>query len=382
MNAKIRWQSVSLSVTTIKDLRIEWEDLAANAVEQNIFLFPFFIEASIPLLEEQHPKLISIYNDNILIGLFIVSEDIGYAKLPLKFYRTALHPDIFLATPLVREGFAEQFALGLCQWLDDCPTSITFNMLSLLSLDNSIGAAIQKISQSQDRPVIIVEKHKRAAIKPSSQHLEAVIETLSKNRRKGLQRKIKNLSALGDINVEKLKNPNDIDQWIEGFLQMEHSGWKGENQSSTLSITEDTEFFRAMVRNASDNKMVNFFRLTLDDRAIAYTLDLKAEPFGYCVKSSFDETYRKYAPGVLLEYETLKYYLAQKEFDIIDSCTAPNNVMLNDIWPDRREIITMVMLRSGKYYQWPLLILFWLKDHLKRVKNPNKKPKLKILYGA
>lgn len=373
MDTKIRWQSDALCVSSVKNLQTEWENLTQHAAEKNIYLFPWFIEASISLLEEKKSQIISIYNDNMLIGLFIVTKDIGYAKLPFIFYRTALHADQFLATPLVHRDFADQFATGLCQWLDNCPASISMQLFTLLSADSLVYRAIQKICTLQNRPLIVTKENTRAVIKPQNHSVESAWNALSKQRKKSITRANKKLSQAGNVKIERLDKPEALEQWLEGFLQMEHAGWKGENKSSTLAIAEDAVYFRTMVRSAYVQKALNFFRLTLDGNPITYTLDLLSEPYGYCHKSAYDETYRNYSPGVILEYESMKYYLSNKGFDLIDSCTAPDNDMLNSLWPGSREIIDLAVLRSGKHYQWPFLMIYWLKKQfvklLHKMKN-------------
>lgn len=362
MDTKLRWQSVSLSASSIRDIRQEWEGLILHATEKNIYLFPWFIEASLSLLEEKKSQIISIYYDNLLIGLLIVNQDIGYAKFPFIFYRNSLHADQFLATPLVHRDFTDQFAQGLCHWLDNCPAFIALKIFTLMPTDNAIFRSLQTICTSQKRPLIAIESKTRAVIKPHNHSIESAWNQLSKQRQKSLNRAQKKLSQAGNVKVEKLEDTGDIEEWLEGFLQMEHSGWKGANKSSTLSIAEDAVYFRAMVRSAHAHRAMNFFRLTLDGNPISYTFDLIAKPYGYCHKSAYDEVYRSYSPGVILEYETMQYYLSNEGLDLIDSCTSPDNDMLNSLWPDRRELIDLAVLRSGKFYQWPFLFTYGLKS--------------------
>ncbi len=373
MDTKIRWQSDVLCASSVKNLQIEWDNLTHNAAEKNIYLFPWFIKASIALLEEKKSKIITVYNDNMLIGLFIVTKDIGYAKFPFIFYRTALHADQFLATPLVHRDYTDQFVVGLCQWLDNCPVPIALKIFTLMPTDTGVFRSIQKICALQKRPLIAIEQKSRAVIKPQNHSVESAWNALSKQRQKSLIRANKKLSKAGHFKIEKLGDSDKLEHWLEEFLHMEHAGWKGINKSSTLSIAEDTAYFRAMVRSAYEHEAMNFFRLTLNGNPIAYTLDLLSEPYGFCHKSAYNQEYRSYSPGVILEYETMKYYLSNSNFDLIDSCTAPDNDMLNSLWPDQHDIIDLALLRSGKQYQWPFLITYWLKKQLIKLADKLKK---------
>ena len=128
---------------------------------------------------------------------------------------------------------------------------------------------------------------------------------------------------------------------------MENTGWKQESGSSLLSCEKETALYRQIVRNAFVKGDLVFTRLCIDEKPIAYTLDITAPPWGFCLKSAIDQDYRKYSPGVMLEVETLKFHNSQNRLSLIDSCTSPDNAMLNELWPDRKPICDIVIARKG-----------------------------------
>jgi len=321
LERQLSWQVNPLTHAVTEGLGRKWHDLAIHSVEKNIFSFPWFVIPSIDLLTRKKAQILTIYDQDILIGLYLFCGDRGYATLPVSFHRTALHPDQFSGLPLVRAGFEEKFARGLCAWIDAAPRDRQFLLMEMLAADGPVARALTKICEQQGRSLVVVESFQRAAIFPL-EHRQADADTLiRRSRRKSLRRKARNLAKLGIVRFEKLTSKADLQDWLDGFLILENSGWKKEGGSSVLSNPKEIAFYNQMLPSAFDQNALNFFRLTLDGRAIAYTLDLLGKTRAYCMKCAYDQDYRQYSPGVLMEYETLLFYLKSEEFQLVDSCT-------------------------------------------------------------
>jgi len=331
-------------------LQAEWEGVAATASELNIFQFPSFIRQSLPLLANLAPKIVTIREAGLLIGMVILRRDTGYGKLPVPFWRTALHHEQFLGTPLVRAGFEAAFAKGLCNWLDQAPRDCCFVKLSMISADGRIAREMAAYCAKDARRTLFANQFKRAAIVPPRDHSGKADDVLRSSRRKNIRKAKKRLAQEGDVVIEKLSDANQVADWTAQFLAMEDTGWKHENRSSILSSEDEAALYRAIIAEAFEAKNLHFTRLCLDGLPIAYTLDIGAPPWGYCLKSAIDQRYRKHSPGVLMEYETLRYYIGKSEFTLLDSCSAPDNALLNEMWPNQKAISDMAIARKGLGY--------------------------------
>lgn len=367
----ITFQSAPLTEETLSDLYSEWLNLAHCAIEKNVFFFPWFVHASIPLLEPKQPQIVTIYQEGLLIGLTIMQSDTGYAKVPVGFFRSCLQYHQFLATPLIRNGYAKEFFSGIGAWLDASPHNKSFCVLSLLTGEGEISDAADEVFEQQKRSVSQVETFERAAIIGSSTETASITDHISKSRSKNLKRREKSLAKLGEVAIEHFSQGDDDKEWLDDFIRLENSGWKGEAKTSIAENPIDQKFYHEMVASAASEGSLSLIRLSIDGVPIAYTLDLACGPFVYCLKSAHDASYRKYAPGVILEYETLKKY-RQSGIDIfVDSCTSPDNTMLNELWPDRRKIRSIAFARTGGVHGIIFKSVFLLKQAI------NNKPSLK-----
>jgi len=358
----ITFTSSDLTTETVADLDEAWSDLAKNAIEKNVFLFPWFIRASIPLLKPKKPLLVAVYQDSLLIGLTLMQTDKGYAKLPVSFFRNCFHYHQFLATPLIRKGHSENFFVGLGKWLDASSGNKSFCLLNLLSGDGEIARAADAVFGSEDRATALLDQFERAAIVGASTPDASHDIHIGKNRLKNLRRRRNQLSKLGDVSVECLSPDDSAQEWLDGFIRLENSGWKNKARTSIALNPIDLDFYRDMIASAAEEDALLFMRLSVDGVPIAYTLDLFSDPFIYCVKSAYDPAYRKYAPGVILEHETLKKYRRPDgHLSTVDSCTSPENEMLNELWPDKRKIIALAFARSGLQHRFAFKSVLLLK---------------------
>ncbi len=346
----LSWLCGDLTLDTLCTLAPEWEELTQGATEKNIFQFPHFIRNSLPLLAEQEPKIVTVRAAGLLIGIVILRRDVGYAKLPVPFWKSALHHEQYLGSPLVRAGFEEEFVAGLTSWLDQAPFHCGFLQLAKISSDGPFAQAMLRHCAKTGRGIIVANRHERAAIAPKVRSGTKDDSHLSSSRRKSIRRAKKRLHEAGEVSIERLSERDDLDEWTDQFLSMEDTGWKHEAGSSILSCPNETAVYRATIRDAFEGGNLTLTRLSLDGRPIAYTLDVLAPPMGFCLKSAVHPDYRRFSPGVLMEFETLQYYQRQDELDLIDSCTQPDNAMLNELWPDRQAIMDVAVARRGLIY--------------------------------
>ena len=357
----LSWNCVPLTRQAIQDIEQAWLDLAAQAEEQNVYLFPWYIEASLELLRDNAPQLVTIYHDKLLIGLFIVESDFGFAKLPLSFYRTSNHLNQFLGTPLVRKDYLQQFANGIFQWIDQCSKIKCFLYFTSFTGDTALFHTIEKMAQDQGRSLAVYNRQSRAAIHSLQQSENQENDHLSASRRKSLRR-IQNKLEASDVKIEPLEQEADLSEWLQGFIELEHQGWKGKQGTSIQSSAADLSFYQNMIPQAFGNKALNFFRLTLDGKPIAYTLDFINGPFVYCHKSTYDEQFKTLSPGVYMEYKTLLHYRNNSTPCRVDSCSASDNSLLNELWPDSKSIISLAIGRKGLLFEKQFQLAATLKN--------------------
>ena len=79
-------------------------------------------------------------------------------------------------------------------------------------------------------------------------------------------------------------------------------------------------------------------------------VNLLAPPGAFAFKTTFDESYARFSPGVLIQLENL-HILEREEIAWVDSCAMDNHPMIDSLWSGRRTIVRVtVRLRGLRRY--------------------------------
>jgi hypothetical protein len=89
--------------------------------------------------------------------------------------------------------------------------------------------------------------------------------------------------------------------------------------------------------------------LTLDGVAIAVGLTVFAGRTGFTVKGAYDEAYRKYSAGLLLEIEVMRSFLSEKWADRLDAGTDGSHV-IDGFWGEKVAVADLMFAVSPR---WP-----------------------------
>nr|WP_246472962.1 GNAT family N-acetyltransferase [Pelagibacterium limicola] len=199
-------------------------------------------------------------------------------------------------------------------------------------------------------------------------HVEAVIGS---KRAKEVQRSLRRLRELGEVRFERTTDP-DLVRWrVEAFLEMEHSGWKGERGTSFLSNPAHAAFAReAFGHSGAEDGYVVVDSLLLDNKPIAISINIGTGGILFTPKCAFDERYRKFGPGIVLEYLVVEAFYAQKKHTGMDAATTVDGHLISGFWNETRPHGTLIVGPSGWQTQFLARleeIEHTLRGHAKRV---------------
>ncbi|WP_195908537.1 GNAT family N-acetyltransferase [Novosphingobium sp. Gsoil 351] len=156
-------------------------------------------------------------------------------------------------------------------------------------------------------------------------------------RRKELRRQHARLSEQGKLKLDRHDDDRCLATWIDHFLALEASGWKGA-AGSALAVHDATAgLFRDALRGAAERGRLQRLSLTLDARPIAMLANFITPPGAFSYKTAFDERFGRFSPGVLLQLENLAL-LENEAIAWCDSCAAAEHPMIDGLWTERRAI--------------------------------------------
>ncbi len=328
-----------------------WEALARAALAPNPFYEPWMLLPALRAFGEgQDLRLVQVWIGEQLAGLFPFERASSYKGLPAATLRSFRHPHCLLCTPLVRRDLA-----GIC--MEMLFSRLEFSLVELYYLPaedpfrRALCAFNPIVTREYSRPLL--RKHRA---------------TVSGNLRRRLGRQERALGKLGTLTRVTLQPHDDVTRWIEDFLVLEASGWKGRN-GGAMACKEVNRRYAAEIFTAAFRRgRLMGCGLDLDGRPIARRLSFTAGEGAYAFKTAYDERYAEFSPGVLLEADNLRQVDAHPGVQWMDSFTEDQNLALSRMWTGARTMQHLLAARGawGRVATAALPALRWLKGKYSR----------------
>lgn len=323
-----------------------WDDLAAAASEPNVFAERWFVTAGIDLPLAVGAQMLRVWRGAELIGLFPFAILPRYGRLPLRHVQNWLHHHSFLGTPLLRAGHEQEAWSAILATLDTAPWAKGLLHIDGLVESGPVHRALTAAAAVLDRPCDVVHRIERALLQSDLTPVAYYETTVRKKKRKELNRLQSRLAELGTVTTRRLNAVEHLDEWVDMFLSLERSGWKGRAGSALVCQPETAAFFRDALHGAWRAGRLEMLRLEVDDRTIAVLVNFIAPPGSFSFKTAFDEAYARYSPGVLIQLENLGI-LTRDDIAWMDSCAAESHPMINSLWGERRTIVRVTLPLGG-----------------------------------
>ena len=335
-----------------------WDDLSAHASEPNPFYESWaLLPAWKRLAGSLNIRIVLVFLDSfssptsrpLLIGLFPIAVRLRHEILHIRTAALWRHTHCPLTTPLLREGYERAALEGFLSLLDNDRSFGRVLSFELASGDGSFYHNLQTLVNDQMRQMFNYNEFSRPVFRPMADFETYFGSALSANSRKQFRKKYRDLSNSGKLETLELKSGDDLDSWLESFLVLEASGWKGKQGTAIASSISDTLFFQEFSKGAFDRGRLQMLMLQFKGKPVAMQYNLISCDGAFCLKLAYDETYERSSPGFLLDVEALKILHGRKDIPWMDSCrSAPVFDILERIWIERRLVRHILVSTSDR----------------------------------
>jgi CelD/BcsL family acetyltransferase involved in cellulose biosynthesis len=331
-----------------------WEDLCRRSAEDNAYYSPRYAKALLDNVErDKNVRFALVWHEAKLVALLPFTS----AEFVIPFRpagRAWQSKYTFSCMPLLDTHLTLEAAEALLDVLD----SIRGGEWILPAL-NTDGAACKAMTAALERkglPWVFSGHFQRATLDSSSTFEEHMKQHVCSKRRKDLARNRRRLEQLGKVEHETYSFGEGLDRAVAAFLEIEASGWKG-RQRTALACDEQSRRFAVDAFTGEQAKSIcRADVLTLNGEPIAVGLIVLAGDTGFSVKCSYNEAYRRYSVGLLLEVEVIRSFLSEKWACRLDSATSGAHV-IDSLWPARIEVADLIFSLSLRYPELRLLAL-------------------------
>ena len=351
----------------------EWEALAACAIEPNPMYEHWMLLPALRLSDAGVVCALVWMRDPArpdagakLAGLFPFTRVRRFKGIPVTALSSWTHKSWMLCTPLVRAGEARQCIAALLDWVEGGGEGCSVLEFRYLASDGAFHGALADALRSHDSMVLAASNFTRAFLRRSSDAESYLQASLSGVGRKSMRRKEKRLAERGELRHVAMQPAADPWPWIDAFLELEASGWKG-RQGSALASSKNTYLFASETLSAAHRRnRLHIMGLDLDGKPIARCCNIVAGEGSYAYRTAYDERFGYYSPGVMAELGSIRHFHSVPGLQWMDSITDPDNVTLNHLWKERRTVQTIVVGSGAWAELWVsmLPVVRWAKQRI------------------
>jgi hypothetical protein len=288
----------------------------------------------------------------------------------LRFWR---YGNCFVGTPLLHKDQASEAVAALLDWAATDRRGGALVEFGLMPADGPVHHLLLDLFRARGTLTYSTENFTRACFRRQANADAYLQSSLSSDKRRDLNRKQRRLAEQGTLEFRLLDNEAELDTWIDDFLRLEASGWKGAQNTALANSESQRSFFRAAAHAGFRRGQLHLLGLFLAGRPIALRCNFVSGAGSFFFKPAYDETLSRFSPGVLLEVETIRRLHEHPTVQWMDSCTSPDNALLNMLWPERKAFHDLVIATGrgwGNLAVSTLPLLRWINRKVRGYKKP------------
>jgi CelD/BcsL family acetyltransferase involved in cellulose biosynthesis len=331
----------------LRDLVAAWDELAESAIEHSPFYESWLLLPAVEHLGGAAVEVATVWQGEQLHALMPLERKANLRGLPVRTVAPWRHRHCLIGTPLVRAGRGAADAVGaLLDWGAGVAAALD---LSCIQAGGGFHAALTEAMAERGLVAVTTGWHTRAVLRRAASAEAYMKAAFSRDTRKSCAKYEKRLCAEYAVAWRSLPPGEDAAPWIEAFLELERSGWKGRAGSALAATESNARFARDALAAAAARGKLRISGIDCGGRPIARMTIFTTACGGSIVwKTAYDEAYKRYSPGILAQVHNIREFHAASTPAWMDSYTAAGNSVTDGMWKDR-----LVMQTFAVGLTWP-----------------------------
>lgn len=320
----------------------EFDSFVCKWSENPFLLSPFIISGmKLCRTKGRLPTLIIVYDSNRIVGMAALSMR---HRLGIRFSEFLLGSH-FLPEIVVDDEYREACICAIIGYLTE-NMNCKFLDLTLSAESKNLPALEESCRQMHIFSSSKVENCHRIALVNCT--WDEFVRKRGSNFRHKFRRIEQKFTETGNWKTSKIETLGKENELFDKILQIDGLSWK-KTWAFSKGITEDPELlmlFRSIVNNTKIEPVFTWcaYFLSINDKIISYVLVFKGKETAFIKRTSYDESYRDFSPGLLIMNYAVRDLFENGRIRLIDWCSE-NSFM------DRWSKITLprktIMVRKG-----------------------------------
>ena len=114
------------------------------------------------------------------------------------------------------------------------------------------------------------------------------------------------------------REPGCVAECISEYSSLEETGWKGKEGTAVSEANAQGRFYRDVLENFCEVGEGVIFRLKFNGKTVASQLGLQRDGMLILLKMAYDEQFRDYSPGFLLQQEMFRSFFTEGKVKVIE----------------------------------------------------------------
>jgi len=181
------------------------------------------------------------------------------------------------------------------------------------------------------------ERWQRAVLAPSeTSDAEAYLKAAMGRNYRIRSKRLAELEATGMLSLVSLRGDGAL-AGLEEYIALEARGWKGQAGTALANQPNGLSYFRAIVAGFAASDQIAVDQIRLDGKPIAIGLTVEADGHSMLWKTTFDEDFSRFGPGMLLNMVVTRRLFAIGQISLDSGMTEFSSPDLMP-WSGRRDM--------------------------------------------
>ncbi len=328
------------------DFCAAWRALDTDLTLPNPYFAEWFLRPALHHLDPSgEVRLCAVTRaDGALVALFPFEIGTRYARVPIRHISVWRHPHGYNGMPLLRQRYALAALAAILDWIDARPFGARFLRLTQLPYERTMERIVGDACALAGRAVREQSRIERACL-PAGGDFDAIMAAaMPGKKRKELRRQERRFGELGMAQFIDLPTADPaIAQAAEDYIALENAGWKAaaDHGEPLARSAAERAFFLDIMRGGAREGAVSCLVLALDLDMVAMLICLRSGAHLSAFKTSYDERYAAYSPGMRLLMEATRRTLTEPGKAQMDSCARPGHPVVDRLWPARLPVVQL-----------------------------------------
>ncbi len=335
-----------LDADAIRALPVQdWDALSRETVTENPAYSRHYVLAGLETIDAgANIRAVTVSDDDErLVGFFPFRRRI-LPPFPWPVAMGAQNIYQFAGAPLAA-GTCADSVIGA--WLDGLAAGAPsrFWALANIDLDSGFMQSVKAQMAARGLGLRVVTPYRRPTLTGKAGSAAAHnTQIIKKSRVKDIERNLRRLRETGVVDFERADEPELVKQRLEQFLALEQAGWKGQKGTALLSKDRDAAFARMAYGGRDGGSGATVVdSLLLDGAPIAMSINMSNGATLFTLKCAYDENYRKFSPGLVLEYLVVEEFFTSGAFAEMDASTTMDGHIIQEFWDGDKPMASVII---------------------------------------